>query len=104
MATLTTYNNQIKTVQKIAIEEWAKLGGDYVTNAFDHELKAHGHSYQIYVTKGDNGNWFVAAEEHDIEDIDQPKEGFKLLRDAKYHATEFAYFFLNCWLDNNESN
>ncbi len=100
MTTQSTYSKQVKNVQQVVIGDWVKFGSEYVTNAFDQELKDQDHSYQIFITKN-NGAYFIYAEDHDIEDIEQPKEGFKLLRDAKEHATEFAYFFLNCWLENH---
>jgi hypothetical protein len=107
MTKASTLDNQIKQLKNAVRGQWIKFLGDYTTNAFEgvhHQddekswLEARD-SYHVSITKISD-RWFIYAEEHEIHDIEQPKEGFATLEKAKIAAIEFCEWFENTWLEN----
>jgi len=78
---------------------WVKNGAYYEINAFDTIDRCYG----ISVTRGENNQWIVFAEDHQPEDIDgQPENGFKTLHEAKAFAQRFGEYFQECHDENHQ--
>lgn len=110
MASLKTTKKAEQALQYVARGEWVKMSGDYHTNAFEafdsieedgYRIPQFHSRYTVSVTKIDD-RWFVYAEEHepqDLFDIEQPREGFATLREAKAAAEEFGASFERLWME-----
>jgi hypothetical protein len=104
MAKSNTLNAQVKRLNSVARGEFVQFQGAYVTNAFagvwvqtdDAGWTEIPGIYHVSVEKLD-GAYRIYAEDHDVTEIEQPKEGFATLKAAKLAAVDFSEWFEECW-------